>query len=93
LVRERANATPAAAITSIEDILEERSREFYLEGHRWFDLVRTGKLKEYVEATAARESVLHYDVDEVKIEYPKHYLFPIIKREADLGLGQNPGYE
>ncbi len=40
-------ATPATI--DINYILDERSREFYGEGYRWFDLVRTQKWNEYAE--------------------------------------------
>ncbi|NND05290.1 MAG: RagB/SusD family nutrient uptake outer membrane protein [Saprospiraceae bacterium] len=65
-------------------ILQERSKELGWEGHRWFDLVRTGRLKETVEK--AKPDVVVED---------KYNVFPIPQREFTLNpnLGsQNPGY-
>jgi hypothetical protein len=41
-VRNRANATPLTGVT-LNDILDERGREFYCEGHRRTDLIRFDK--------------------------------------------------
>lgn len=61
-------------------LLEERKLEFAAEGHRWFDLVRFGKLEDVV--SAAKPGVT---------PQPKHYLFPIPQIERDLNgnLPQN----
>lgn len=45
---EMTAATPATI--DINYILDERSREFYGEGYRWFDLVRTQKWNEYADS-------------------------------------------
>ncbi len=62
----------------------ERRREMVWEGHRWFDLVRQGRLKERVESAKP-----HVTVDE-----DKYKLFAIPQREIDINsnLTQNPGY-
>ena len=62
-----------------EDILKERRSELSCEGHRFFDLVRTGKAA--IEIT--------------NFVSGKHELFPIPQDEIDLAGGnwsQNPGY-
>ncbi len=42
-----AMTTATPAIITINYLLDERSREYYGEGYRWFDLVRTQKWAEY----------------------------------------------
>jgi hypothetical protein len=59
----------------------ERRSEFAFEGHRWFDLVRTGR---YLTVMTGK-GYLTKDF---------HKLFPVPQRERDLnpGLTQNTGY-
>ncbi len=66
-----------------EKVLEERGRELYLEGHRWFDLARTGKLLDVLRAKVNPNVQAHQT------------LFPLPLREISInsGLQQNEGYE
>lgn len=62
-----------------EDIWNERRLELSGEGHRFFDLVRTGKAATFIEG----------------FQENKHELFPIPQAEIDLAGGnwdQNPNY-
>lgn len=65
-------------------LLLERRHEFVNEGHRWYDLVRTGNLIEFVKRAKGDQA------------NPQSFnnLFPIPQRERDLNanLTQNPGY-
>ena len=93
-------ATPATI--DINYILAERSREFYGEGYRWFDLVRTQKWAElagsYMICGAAYKDRTPQTFTRT-IE-PKHYLRPIplgqLDRmeltDEDKLAYQNPGY-
>jgi starch-binding outer membrane protein, SusD/RagB family len=64
--------------------LDERRHEFVNEGQRWYDLVRTGKLIDYVKRAKGDNA------------NPSDYntVFPIPQRELDLNknLKQNLGY-
>lgn len=80
---EMVAATPATI--TIDFILDERSREFWGEGYRWFDLVRTQKWAE-------RASVYHIagsgytdkDLQEVRRDIPAgYYLRPIPQGQLD----------
>lgn len=65
-------------------ILQERRWEFVMEGQRWGDLVRMGKLVDKVNGSGKTN---------VSAE-PHHKLFPIPQRERNINtnLTQNPGY-
>lgn len=82
-IRMRANLSPTTegAIAPLLRIIEkERRLEFAFEGHRWFDLVRTGR------AVAVLPNVNSIN----------QTLFPIpmdeIQTNNDPGMTQNPGY-
>ena len=64
-----------------EAVLQERAWELCFEGHRWFDLKRSGTLMEVI-------------TDYGQPIQDKHLLFPIPLREMDTNpeLEQNPGY-
>ncbi len=93
-------ATPA--VIDINYILAERSREYFGEGHRWFDLVRTQKWNElagsYQICSAAYGS--HTPETFTRTIEPKHYLRPIPQSQVDAMEAtteekiayQNPGY-
>ena len=82
MVRRRAFGDNDHDITSTgsnltEAIWAERNFELSMEGHRFFDLVRTGKAAEKIDGFVPG----------------KHELFPIPQQEVDIsGLGQNNGY-
>ena len=66
---------------------KERQLEFFLEGHRWFDLVRTGRLQTVMNA--------YFTSKGLKFTVAEHEtLMPIPLREIDINpnLGQNKGY-
>jgi starch-binding outer membrane protein, SusD/RagB family len=79
-------ATGYTAKTFTDLIIKERGYEFQFEGKRWFDLVRSGRIKEVMK------SYIDRDVSD------KHLLWPIPQIEFDLNKGldkskdQNPGY-
>jgi hypothetical protein len=83
MVRNRAGLDEISGLSKpefLDAVLNERRLEFAAEGHRWFDLVRTGKLESVVPL--AKNGVTPQS---------RHYLFPIPQREIDLNknLSQN----
>ncbi|HUB61693.1 MAG TPA: RagB/SusD family nutrient uptake outer membrane protein [Puia sp.] len=105
VIRERAaylntntptqNAAAAAAMditpnqVTLDFILDERTREFYGEGIRWFDLVRTQSLQERIAAWNPVQAGAHFQ------SYMS--LRPIPQNEIDAvtqgpPFPQNPGY-
>jgi hypothetical protein len=78
-----------AADVTLDFILEERAREFAGEQMRWFDLKRTGKLK---------ESLQKYNPHAITYFRDYHMLRPIPQNQLDAVTNkseftQNPGYQ
>ncbi|MPR33940.1 RagB/SusD family nutrient uptake outer membrane protein [Salmonirosea aquatica] len=90
MVRQRAGLAPLSGLSKAEFTLaleKERRVEFLLEGHRWFDLVRTGRAQEVLNKYF-QDNGLSFTVA------PHELIMPIPLREIDINpnLGQNPGY-
>ncbi len=93
-------ATPATI--TIDYILAERSREYYGEGYRWFDLVRTQKWAEYASSyeICGVNYGDHTKATVTRTIEPYLYLRPIPvdqldgmdESDADKAAYQNPGY-
>ncbi len=94
------NLTPASI--DIDYILAERSREFFGEGYRWFDLIRTQKWNEYADTyeIAGNDAADHDPTVTTRTIEPYHYLRPIPQNQIDAmeataaekAAYQNPGY-
>ena len=79
-VRERAGLETVGNVT-IEMLYQERRVEFAFENHRWFDLLRSGNVKEIMQVHGK--------------QFQDHnVLFPIPEAEMSINpnLTQNPGY-
>ena len=86
-IRARSNATPLAAIT-LNDILNERGRELFWEGHRRTDLVRFGKYATGYNWPFKGGVAAGKDIDATRTIFP----IPNTDRVANTNLPQNPGY-
>ncbi|WP_338357409.1 RagB/SusD family nutrient uptake outer membrane protein [Yeosuana marina] len=94
------NDTPATV--DIDFILAERSREYFGEGYRWLDLVRTQKWGEYAATyrIAGVSAADHSPQTFTRTIDAHHYLRPIPQgqldsmegTDADKSSFQNPGY-
>lgn len=90
------------AVITIDYILAERSREYYGEGYRWFDLVRTQKWNDLASSykIAGTAKGDHTAVTVTRTIEPHHYLRPIPQGQIESMLMtpdekekyQNPGY-
>jgi len=94
-------ATPAAI--DINYILAERSREYFGEGHRWFDLVRTQKWNELAGTyqIGGPNAGDHTPLTVTRTIQPFHYIRPIPQGQLDgmeatpeeKAAYQNPNYQ
>lgn len=75
----------------INKILKERKMELAFEGHRWFDLKRTGKAIEILsQQKDGNGNILSYagNINQNRLLWP----VPQSKRDQNSELTQNPGY-
>lgn len=101
LSTEMTTATPANI--TIDYILDERSREYFGEGYRWYDLVRTQTWQDRAETyeIAGPNIEDHKPITFTRDIQPFHYLRPIPQGQMDaMELDttaksdyQNPGYD
>lgn len=89
-VRVRASLPTLSGVT-LDQLFEERRKEFAAEGSRWHDLVRSGKVETVIPAWIAVE-----DVQKQMQPFQKNYIvYPIPQAELDAAIGlytQNTGY-
>jgi starch-binding outer membrane protein, SusD/RagB family len=79
-IRSLRNATPFASVT-LTNLLAERGRELYLEGHRRNDLIRFGKFNDPVQERSGTSPAF-------RVVYP----IPNIALSSNPNLKQNFGY-
>lgn len=90
-VRDRADLEDLSGLNQDDlrlAIEKERRLEFVYEGHRWFDLKRTGRLQVVLDAFYAGQG-LTFTVED------HEWILPIPQNEVDLNpevIIQNPGY-
>ncbi len=90
MVRERAGLDPLTGISEAEFFLvmeQERRVEFAQEAHRWFDLVRTGRLQTVMN-NYFQENDLEFSVEDHEVLLP----IPQVEIEIAPQLSQSDGY-
>ena len=91
-VRIRAGVAANASNITLDDLFTERRKEFFSEGTRWFDLIRSGKAVTTMNAWKAAEDTEGKirTIDNNSLLYP----IPLSEILAVPGLyDQNPGYD
>jgi hypothetical protein len=93
-VRQRAGLK-ALSMVNADIVAKERRHELAFEGHRWQDLLRTGKAIEVMSEYGKRMKSLYPYLTERTYQVTKEKLvFPIPYRELQINslLEQNTGY-
>lgn len=90
-VRERAGLPRDASNVTLDELFEHRRAEFFGEGNRWFDLIRSGKAVDIMQAWKDVEDTSNSigTIDKNSLLYP----IPLQERLTAPDLyNQNPGY-
>ncbi|MEN0053368.1 MAG: RagB/SusD family nutrient uptake outer membrane protein [Mucilaginibacter sp.] len=89
-VRTRAGLPSVSGVT-LDQLFDERRREFADEGLRWFDLQRSGNLLTIMNAWIAKEDAQKA----IKPVVANYVIYPVPQTQLDAAPGlysQNPGY-
>lgn len=92
-VRKRAGDSTNVSGINLDQLLEERKKEFFGEGLRWFDLQRSGKLPEIMNAFRQVEDATNNRILPVTINA---VIYPVPTSQMQVAPGlytQNPGYD
>jgi hypothetical protein len=92
-VRERAGDSTVVSGITLDQLFAERRKEFCAEGTRWFDLQRSGKLVELMNAFRAADDATNNRILPVT---NNAVIYPVPQSQINIvpGLyGQNPGYD
>lgn len=81
------NGSPYTAPVSVDDVLQERRLELAMEGHRLYDLLRTGRDIAVGDASSYRSDTVPYGNYRVALPIPD------AERRANSNVTQNKGYE
>jgi starch-binding outer membrane protein, SusD/RagB family len=96
-IRKRAPAlTPADETTvTVDMIMDEKSKEFFAEGHRFFDMIRLNKTIEFNDEFISPAVIITHRAKTIDRTFYKT-LLPISQTEMDanppIAAQQNPGY-
>lgn len=96
-IRKRAPALePATDLTvSVDMIMDEKSREFFAEGHRFFDMIRLNKTIEYNDEFISPAVIITHRTKTIDRSFYK-IILPLSQTEMDanpaIRTQQNPGY-
>lgn len=91
-IRDRAGlgATTAATVPDLMDeIMDQRKKEFFAEGHRWFDLIRTGRALSTLTNLTRSEGSTTYTLGNADRQV---FPFPNKDVQTNPNLKQNDAY-
>lgn len=77
---------PAYAAGTVENVLKERRLELAMEGHRWYDLIRTGTDVEIGDSRSFRTEII--EAGDFRMAMP----IPENERSTNSNMTQNKGY-
>lgn len=98
IVKRGNPANSVSGTVTVEQVLQERRKEFYGEGHRFFDVLRTGgTIKRENVSVDKIKSTKHLSMQDMVKEFDWNMykvVLPIPKAEIDANpnIKQNPGY-
>lgn len=92
-IRDRAGlgGTTAATVPDLMDeIMDQRKKEFFAEGHRWFDLIRTGRALTTLSGLTRSEGSSTYSLGDADRQV---FPFPNKDVQTNKNLEQNEAYK